>query len=144
MQSQKIQAFNSQFTMYEGEIKGTAVKSLMEVAKASNVANSTHQVFVLYEPAYDSSVRARGDWSLWVKAEENKTYKVQVHYYREGFYQNLSYQISNHRFAEFVIPQSLFEDGYFTNFNNGEEGYIDVIYVRDASGLYPQTLNLPE
>ena len=47
MNSQKIQTFNSQFTVYEGTRKGSEVKSLINVVNASNATDSEHQVKVL-------------------------------------------------------------------------------------------------
>ena len=44
MQSQKIQTFNAQFTSYEGKKKGSELKDLASVVRASNASDSAHQV----------------------------------------------------------------------------------------------------
>ncbi len=40
MNSQEITAFNSQFSSYEGQIKGTSVKDLLQKVIASNAGNT--------------------------------------------------------------------------------------------------------
>ena len=40
MTSQEIQSFNSQFSSYEGSIKGSSVKSLLQAVIASNGSNT--------------------------------------------------------------------------------------------------------
>ena len=46
MQSQKIQAFNSQFTAYEGTRKGSEIRNLINTVNASNSTDENHQVMV--------------------------------------------------------------------------------------------------
>lgn len=46
MASQNIQTFNSQFTAYEGTVKGSQVRSLLNAVRASNVTDEAHQVAV--------------------------------------------------------------------------------------------------
>ncbi len=49
MSSQNIQTFNSQFTAYEGTVKGSQVRSLLNAVRASNVTDEAHQVAVYCE-----------------------------------------------------------------------------------------------
>ena len=50
IQSQKIQAFNSKFTAYEGTKKGSEIRGLVGEVNASNATDSEHQVQV-YAPS---------------------------------------------------------------------------------------------
>lgn len=44
MNSQKIQTFNSQFTVFEGTKKGSELRTLWNVVNASNASDDEHQV----------------------------------------------------------------------------------------------------
>lgn len=46
MGSYKIQSFNSQFTMYEGERKGSEIKNIFNTMQSSNATDSVHQVTI--------------------------------------------------------------------------------------------------
>ncbi len=46
IQSQKIQAFNSKFTAYEGTKKGSEIRGLIGEVNASNAVDDEHQVQV--------------------------------------------------------------------------------------------------
>lgn len=55
MQSQKIQAFNAQFTAYEGKKKGDELKGLDSLVRSSNATDAAHQVEVYINGATTSS-----------------------------------------------------------------------------------------
>ena len=44
MQSQSTQAFNAQFTGYEGTVKGSKVRDLLKLINTSNAVNSEQRV----------------------------------------------------------------------------------------------------
>lgn len=51
MSAQEVQAFNSQFASYEGSIKGTAVKSLIQAVIASNASNTYDRYIAVNDTA---------------------------------------------------------------------------------------------
>ena len=80
--SQNIQAFNSQFTQYEGTIKGSQVKSLIEQVRANNVNDKAHQVYVFLDSnIVDTEHQARlEDISLSQVILNSKKYNVEFFY----------------------------------------------------------------
>ncbi len=68
MNSQKIQTFNSQFTAYEGDRKGSEITSLVNTVMSSNATDSEHQVAVYAPVANVGSLTS------------TKTYTVTVNY----------------------------------------------------------------
>ena len=109
MNSQKIQTFNSQFTVYEGTRKGSEVKSLINVVNASNATDSEHQVRV---------------WGPELKAgdlEDTKTYTVSLFYseYNGAVYPPTDWRVNWKAMNLLGInPQS-------------EKGYISHILIAD-------------
>ena len=47
MGSYKIQSFNSQFSMYEGNRKGSELKNIFNTVKSSNATDTVHQVSIV-------------------------------------------------------------------------------------------------
>ena len=68
MNSQKIQAFNGQFTPYEGTKKGSEIKSLISTVNASNATDDAHKVTV-YGPVQNAGA-----------ISSSATFTVEVHY----------------------------------------------------------------
>lgn len=61
----KIQTFNSQFTIYEGKRKGSAVKEIFSKVQASNAADPEHQVNIVGPYASDhSSISSTGIYTV--------------------------------------------------------------------------------
>ena len=134
MSSQAIQAFNGQFTPYEGEISGRQIRNLRDVAKASNATNIDHQVYVIYEPEYSwTSIRVRPAWTSlgYELIEDTKTYKVGMHYIKEDSPYNIGARVDANSMAALVRPNENW------NYENGEAGYIDFIWIRDINVSYP-------
>ena len=68
--SQAIEIFNSKFTAYTGDIKGTTLRSVISTINASNGSDADHQV------ALTTSVAGL----TTSKIESNKTYTVDAKY----------------------------------------------------------------
>ena len=82
MQSSKIQAFNSQFTAYEGEIKGSQVNDLIKTVLASNATDSSHQVAVAYKVIFNPGMTI--NILRTKKIENGKKYNISMRYSADG------------------------------------------------------------
>ena len=77
MQSQKIQTFNSQFTAYEGKMKGNKLKELGSLVRASNASDAAHQVALYINGAKTS---ANQSVTSLTGLTDSKTYTVELGY----------------------------------------------------------------
>lgn len=72
--SQAIEIFNSKFTAYEGEIKGSSLRSVISTINASNGSDPDHQV------ALTTSITGTSAISSTAGIQSNKTYIVTAKY----------------------------------------------------------------
>lgn len=77
MNSQKIQAFNSKFTQYEGAQKGEKIKDLASVVRASNASSADYQVVLSINGATDAAGQPVTTLS---RLSSTKTYNVEIVY----------------------------------------------------------------
>ena len=63
MQSQQIQAFNAQFTPYEGTKKGSEIKGLWNAVNSSNGVYSEHQVTIT-PSAMPSAIKSMSNYTV--------------------------------------------------------------------------------
>lgn len=70
MSAQEIQAFNSQFSSYEGSVKGSSVRSLIQKVIASNSSN-TYGRYIGIDGTAITSVKAPTDASTAATAATN-------------------------------------------------------------------------
>ena len=80
MNSQKIQAFNSKFTLYEGAKKGNEIKNLANVVRSSNASDDEHQVVLRIQGA----TNAAGNVTTLAGLTNSKTYNVTLTYSQTG------------------------------------------------------------
>ena len=87
MNSQEIKAFNSQFASYEGKMKGTSVKALLQSVIASNAGNTynrTVKVTVSASGGNEVACASKSDGTTISKSaaslKSTKTYKVSFKY----------------------------------------------------------------
>ncbi len=88
MQSQKIQSFNAQFLPYEGLKKGSELKNLENVVRASNASNPNHQVSIYMKVGENDSTHS--PWFSSVSELNNSsTYGVDIIYCKDvNYYPN--------------------------------------------------------
>ena len=84
MNSQEIQAFNSQFTPYEGNQKGASIRSLISKVIANNATykeSENRQVYIIYgEETKDATNLSK----ISAAMNTGKTYKVTFTEYNDG------------------------------------------------------------
>ena len=78
MGSQKIQTFNSQFTAYEGKRKGSEIKNLANVVRASNASDAEHQVVLTINGAKATGAAAAA--TSLAALTNSKNYLVVLNY----------------------------------------------------------------
>ena len=71
MQRQQIETFNSQFTPYQGTIKGSQVRSLLSTVRASNVTDEAHPVVVSL-PVQESQISSTKDYTATISYSDGK------------------------------------------------------------------------
>ena len=80
MNSQEIKAFNSQFASYEGKMKGTSVKALLQSVIASNAGNTYNRTVKVTEVACASKSDGTTISKSAASLKSTKTYKVSFKY----------------------------------------------------------------
>jgi type II secretory pathway pseudopilin PulG len=83
--SQAIQAFNQQFTQYQGTQKGSTIKTLYQSYQASNAANSEHPV---------TWATGGSNISVMSTVNNSKKYKVQLGYGSDGYVNSITVTVA--------------------------------------------------
>lgn len=81
MSSEKIQGFNSKFTIYEGEQKGNKLKDLANAVRAMNASDAEHQVVLRIQNATNA---AGNNVTTLAGLTSSKTYNVTLTYSQTG------------------------------------------------------------
>ena len=83
MQSQKIQAFNAQFTQYQGKKRISELSNFISVINSSNASNPEHQVSLQLVAAWGKNKSLGGSAAFakeWADLSSSETYYVKVKY----------------------------------------------------------------
>ena len=90
MNTQEIQAFNSQFSAYEGNQKGASIRSLISKVIANNATykdTDSKQVYIIYgEETNDATELSK----ISLAMNTGKTYKVTFTGYNNGIIQKIT------------------------------------------------------
>lgn len=90
MNSQEIQAFNSQFTPYEGNQKGASIRSLISKVIANNATykdSENRQVYIIYG---EETKEATNLSKISAAMNTGKTYKVTFTEYNNGLIKKIT------------------------------------------------------
>lgn len=107
----EMQTFNSKFIAYEGEKKGSEVKQLINLVRASNIEDSEHQIVVfMYNGNISSNI------------VDTKTYSVSLNYYSLDYLNSMYRHFKNSGQGFYVLIDPEITD-------NEEEGYINCVNI---------------
>ena len=87
--SQAIEIFNSKFTSYAGEQKGTTVRQLISTVRSMNGANSSNKVNINSEVADGAAADGTVNMSL-ADVDSSATYTVDFDFADSGYIENIT------------------------------------------------------